>query len=146
MHFRYTVDFTILEKSIRPLQIDFLFPVLVKQTLACGRAANSIMLLKLLHMYTTIHVLYISTRWTIHVNYYVPQLHMQHFNIAQVNHRARLRHEFTSVLDFNNHVIVYLENVSLRNNGISGLTKIPCGRRTGNRKSIWSGQTAVKIP
>ena len=27
---------------IRPLQIDFLFPVLAKQNLACGRAVNSI--------------------------------------------------------------------------------------------------------
>ena len=24
----------------------------------------------------------------------IPQLHMQHFNIAQVNHRARVRHAF----------------------------------------------------
>ena len=31
---------------------------------------------------------------------------LEHFNIAQVNHRARLRHAFTSILknpDFNNH-------------------------------------------
>ena len=39
----------------------------------------------------------------------IPQLHMQHFNIAQVNHRSRLRHALTSVLknpDFNNHMIL----------------------------------------
>ena len=32
----------IFKLSIRPLQIDFLFPVLAKQNLACGRAVNSI--------------------------------------------------------------------------------------------------------
>ena len=48
-----------LELSLRPLQIDFLFPVLVEQTLACGRAANSI--IPLFH----------------YVNYYTcTQLHM----------------------------------------------------------------------
>ena len=63
-------------------------------------------------------------------------LHMQHFNIAQVNHRARLRHAFTSVLknpDFNNHVIL-----SLRNNGIFGLRKNHAGRgrETGNQFEV----------
>ena len=70
----------------------------------------------------------------------IPQLHMQHFNIAQVNHRARVRHAFTSILknpDFNNHV--YLENVSLRNNGIFWLDKknhAGGGRETGNQFGV----------
>ena len=81
-------------------KIDFLFPILVKQTLACRRAANSII---------NYYVFCTSLQSGQSMLTTIPQLHMQHFNIAQVNHRVRLRHAFTSVLknpDFNSHVIL----------------------------------------
>ena len=70
---------------------------------------------------------------------------MQHFNVAQVNHRARLCDAFTSVLknlDFNNHVILrkrqFTEYVNyyLSCNGIFWLDKknhAGGGQETGNQ-------------
>ena len=84
----------------------------ISKLISCFKLWNSkfhySIMLTILHVHNYTCFVYISTRWTIHINYY-----LNHFNIAQVNHRAQLHHAFTSVLknpDFNNHVILRKQN------------------------------------